>query len=230
MKKYMRSIKHWDESDRPREKLLKNGAGSLSTTELLAIILGSGTRSLTAVDLSREILKNADQDLLSLNDKSINELMQFKGIGTAKAITIKALLELIKRTKYKQKPQRKIHSSKDVYQEMYADLYNKHQEEFWLLFINNNNVLKGKKQISLGGIDMATVDLKVIFKHALLNNATGIILVHNHPSNNPNPSVEDKLITEKIKKAARLLDISLVDHLIFCDNTYFSFIDQGLLP
>jgi DNA repair protein RadC len=218
-KKNTKSIKNWAKDDRPREKLMRLGARNLTDAELLAIIISSGNMKMSAVDLSRYILSK----------KSYNELMKFPGIGEAKAVSIVAAMELINRKKFDKVPNRKITGSKDVYEEMYPVLSNLEHEEFWVLFLDRKNVIIHKKEIGKGGVAGTYVDLKIIFKKALELTASGMILVHNHPSGNTTPSSQDISLTEKIKKAAVFLDISLLDHIIFGGIKYFSFVDEGIL-
>ncbi len=224
-----KSIKNWAEDDRPREKLMKLGARNLTDAELLAIIIGSGNRKMSAVDLSRHILEKMENDLNVLAKKSYAELMKYPGIGEAKAISIVAAMELINRKKFEKKTKRKITSSKDVYEEMYSRLSDLEHEEFWVLFLDRKNVVIYKKEIGKGGVSGTFVDPKMIFKIALEHTASSIILVHNHPSGNVNPSAEDINLTSKIKNAAGYLDISLLDHIIFGGVEYFSFADKGIL-
>jgi DNA repair protein RadC len=228
-KKNTKSIKNWAKDDRPREKLMRLGARNLTDAELLAIIISSGNMKMSAVDLSRYILSEMDNDLNILSKKSYNELMKFPGIGEAKAVSIVAAMELINRKKFDKVPNRKITGSKDVYEEMYPVLSNLEHEEFWVLFLDRKNVIIHKKEIGKGGVAGTYVDLKIIFKKALELTASGMILVHNHPSGNTTPSSQDISLTEKIKKAAVFLDISLLDHIIFGGIKYFSFVDEGIL-
>jgi len=227
--KKLKSIKDWAEDDRPREKLKKHGAAKLSDAELLAILIGSGTRNLSAVDVTRNILSEMDHDLNTLAKKSIEELKKFKGIGEAKAITIAAAMELVNRKKFNQQPYRIIKSSRDVYMEMYPTYVDKQHEEFWVLYLNRKNKIIGRRDIGKGGISSTTVDPKIIFKIALQLAASSIILTHNHPSGTVSPSQEDIQLTNKIKNAAGFLDISLLDHLIFAGKDFYSFADNGIL-
>lgn len=224
-----KSIKNWAKDDRPREKLMKMGAKSLTDAELLAIIIGSGNREMSAVALSRHILSKMNNDLQILSKKSYTELMKYSGIGEAKAVSIVAAMELINRKKFDKIPNRKITSSKDVYEEMYSRLSDLEYEEFWVLFLDRKNVIIHKNDIGKGGVSGTFVDPKMIFKKALELTASAIVLVHNHPSGNINPSTEDINLTTKIKKAAEFLDISLIDHIIFGGIQYFSFADKGIL-
>ncbi|AFL82698.1 DNA repair protein radc [Belliella baltica DSM 15883] len=218
------------EEDRPREKLLLKGRAALSDAELIAILIGSGTRSLSAVDLSKYILASVNYDLGSLARMSIKDLQQFKGIGEAKAISIVSALELGRRRKNEtpQKRQR-INSSKEAYDLMKPDLMDESVESFYIIMLNRNNQLIKKQLISRGGTNATVVDPKVIFKYALEVMANSIILVHNHPSGNLKPSEQDKRLTQKLVAAGESLDVMVMDHVIFADCGYFSFADEGIL-
>jgi DNA repair protein RadC len=224
------TIKAWAEEDRPREKFMLKGKQTLSDAELMAILISSGNKDETSVELSQRILKHIDNDLHKLSRLSVKDLMQFKGIGEAKAITIAAALELGRRRKETEAPKReRIQSSKDaaeIFQPMLAD--NNH-EEFWILFLNRANLVISKKQISSGGMAGTVVDPKIIFKAALDEKASSIILCHNHPSGNIQPSEEDKKLTKKIVEAGKVLEIMVLDHLIVSHSGFFSFADEGLL-
>ncbi|MEZ4907339.1 MAG: DNA repair protein RadC [Saprospiraceae bacterium] len=223
------SIKNWAENDRPREKLLILGPNALSDSELLAIIIHSGSKNESAVDLSRRILSDSDNDLSTLSKKSVEQLMTFRGIGQAKAITIAAAMELVNRKKFSSSDTRQILSSKDVYEEIYHTLVDKHIEEFWLLILNSKNKIKSKTKISTGGTNATIVDVKFVMKKAVESLAISIIVVHNHPSENPNPSDADINLTNKIKNACHFFDIKFLDHIIFAGNNYYSFADEGKL-
>ena len=229
MKNKQISIKNWAEDDRPREKLQKHGAKSLSDAELLAILIGSGSREESAVDLCRRILSDMGNNLSNLAKKNIAELIKYKGIGEAKAISIVAAMELVKRKKFDKSIKTNINSSKQIYHEMYSLLADKINEEFWVIYLDRKNVIIDKKNISIGGVSSTTVDPKIIFKYALEFVASSIILIHNHPSGNKYPGDIDKRITERIKKGAKLLDIVLLDHVIFAGEEYYSFADAGIL-
>ena len=222
-------ITNWAKDDRPREKLLKLGPGALSDAELIAILIHSGSRTESAVDLSRRILNDLNNDLNILAGKSVRELMKYKGIGEAKAISIAAAMELVNRKRFEKKPKRKITSSRDVYEEMYPNLEDKSQEEFWVILLDRKSTIIDKKPISKGGVNATVVDPRVIFKLALEVLASSLILVHNHPSGNTNPSDMDISITNKIKNGALLMDMSLLDHIIFAGSEYFSFADEGMI-
>ncbi len=222
------SIKNWASEDRPREKLLLKGIQSLSDSELIAIILGSGTRELTAVELAKKLLQKADNNLNKLGKFSVQELMKFKGIGEAKAISIVAAMELGKRRKLSEimdKPS--IKSSKDVYEIFHPLLADLPYEEFWILLLNRSNRIINKSKISQGGVAGTVIDTKLILKTAIEQLASSIILCHNHPSGNLNPSEADVDITKKLKAASEYMDIKLLDHVIVADHAYFSFIDEG---
>jgi DNA repair protein RadC len=219
------------EEDRPREKLLLKGKSALSDAELLAILLGSGTKQLSAVDLAKYILSTVNFDLSQLAKLSVSELKKFKGIGEAKAITIVSALELGRRRKLiNELPKRfRISSSADVYQLMKPDLMDESIEHFYILLLNRNNQVLKKQLISRGGTAGTVVDSKIIFKYALEALANSIILVHNHPSGNLKPSEQDRRLTGKLKEAGKSLDIPVIDHIIFTDVAYFSFSDEGLI-
>jgi DNA repair protein RadC len=224
------SIKKWAEEDRPREKLLLKGKSSLTEVELIAIIIGSGTSRLSAVEVARSILSAHENDLHQIARLSVNDLKKFKGIGTAKAIAIIAALELGRRRKegaFTQKP--KISDAQGVYQLMKPELLDLNHEQFWLLLLKRNNEVIQKIQLSKGGVSGTVVDAKLIFKHAVELLASSIILVHNHPSGNHQPSTADINITNQLKEAGRVMDIPILDHVIFTNERYFSFADESIL-
>lgn len=224
------SIKHWSEDDQPREKLLYKGKSILSDAELLAILIGSGSRNESAVDLSKRILQQNNNQLHQLQKQTIQQLMQFRGIGEAKAVSIVAALELAKRLQLSEtKELTKIGSSADVCSLMQPVIGDLSHEEFWVLLLNNSNKVIYKLQLSKGGLTQTVVDIRLIFKTALEHLATALIIVHNHPSGQLNPSMADKDITQKIKLAGNSLDIRLLDHLIVTQSDYFSFADEGVL-
>jgi DNA repair protein RadC len=224
------SIKDWATDDKPREKLLSKGAKSLSDAELLAILIGSGTREISAVELSRTILADSANNLANLGKKSIAELTKIKGIGQAKAITIVAALELGLRKKLSEISEKpKVTSSREAFEFIQSFISDIHHEEFWVLFLNRSNRIIEKFKLSQGGVSGTVIDVRLILKKALELLASSLIVCHNHPSGNLNPSDNDKKITEKIRVAAQQMDIKLLDHLIICDNSYFSFNDEGLL-
>ena len=218
------------EADRPREKLLLKGKSALSDAELIAILIGSGTPSMSAVDLSRYILSNVNHDLFSLAKMSIQDLKKFKGIGEAKAISIIAALELGRRRKDSEPVTKPIITcSQDIYELMKSDLADEQVEYFYLILMNRSNHVIKKQLISQGGTAGTVVDSKLVFKAALDHLAQSIILVHNHPSGNLKPSEQDKRLTERLVKIGRELDLPVLDHVIFTDVGYFSFADEGMI-
>jgi len=224
------SIQDWAKADRPREKLVQNGAGSLTDAELIGILLGSGTRQVSAVSLAQLILKQHNHDLNELAKRSVKELQKFKGIGEAKSVAIVSAMELSRRRSDQgilQKP--RINSSHDLYALMKMELRDKLIEEFWIVLLTRANYLIKKHLVSRGGTANLAVDPKVIFKTALDHQAASIVLVHNHPSNNPNPSQLDIELTERLIKGGKILDIPIIDHLIFTESGYFSFADEHVL-
>ncbi|MBF4492973.1 DNA repair protein RadC [Flavobacterium sp. JLP] len=221
-------ITNWSEDDRPREKLMLKGKSVLSDAELIAILIGSGSRNESAVDLSKRILASAD-NLNVLGKMSISQLMNFKGIGEAKAITIIAALELGRRRRAEDAVELiKITSSKLVFEIMQPIIGELPHEEFWVLFLNNSNKVISKSQLSKGGIAGTIVDVRLVFKLALENGATGLILCHNHPSGNLQPSDADKQITKRLRQAGDSLDVKVLDHLIITETKYYSFVDEGI--
>ncbi len=224
------SIKDWSVQDRPREKLLTNGRKSLSDVELLAIILGSGNLDESAVDLSRRILQGSDNSLQRLSKCSINDLQKFKGVGPAKAANIIAVLEIASRINNSaQEEVVKITCSNDIFNCLRQDFSGLKVEEFWLVLLNTANKVIGKQRIGIGGVSGVVADVKVIMKLALDHMATSIILAHNHPSANKKASQQDINLTKKVNESAKLMDISLLDHIIFCGDEYFSFADEGMM-
>lgn len=224
------SIKNWSQDDQPREKLRDKGKSTLSDAELVAILIGSGNRDESAVDLSKRILASVNHNLNDLGKLSLKQLMQFKGIGEAKAITIAAALELGRRRRAEEAvKQDKISSSKSVFEVMQPILGELPHEEFWILYLNNSNKIITKQQQSKGGITGTLVDVRLVLKTALEVGATALILVHNHPSGTLKPSQADKNLTQKLKSAALSLDINVLDHLIITEKSYFSFADESLL-
>lgn len=219
------------EEDRPREKMLLKGLSALSDAELLAILIGSGNKNETAVELSQRILHSINNNLNSLGKLSINDLIKrFNGIGKAKAITIIAALELGKRRKLSETEKlEEVLSSKIVYKIFQPILGDLKHEEGWAILLNNSNKIIKKIQLSKGGITATLIDIRLLIKEALENLTPRIILIHNHPSGNPSPSPEDNHITKKLKEACRLLDIHLLDHIIICDNSYYSYQDNDVL-
>ncbi|MBK5721030.1 DNA repair protein RadC [Dysgonomonas sp. Marseille-P4677] len=223
------NIKDWAEEDRPREKMLLKGVTALSDAELLGILIASGNKNETAVELAQRILHSVSNNLNTLGKQNIKDLIKnFNGIGEAKAITIAAAMELGKRRKLAEvliQPQ--ITSSEDVYQIMHPVLADLKHEEVWILLLNRANKVIKKIQISKGGISGTVVDIRLIMKEAIDSLASAIILCHNHPSGNPSPSVDDDSITSKLKDAGQIMDITLLDHIILCEHSYYSYLDKG---
>lgn len=224
------SIKQWAVEDRPREKMLKHGFRALSNAELIAILIGSGNREESAVELSRRILSDFKNDLDILGKTSVDKLKQFKGMGEAKAINVLAALELGKRRQLSDKKVKdKINSSEDVFHLMTLELSELEHEEFWVLFLDRANNVIDKTKTSQGGVSGTIMDIRIILKQAIDKLASSIILAHNHPSGNLKPSQADKDITKKAKNAANLLDIKVLDHIIVAGIDYYSFADEGLM-
>ena len=222
------TIKSWATEDRPREKLMSKGASVLSSAELLAILIGSGNKKESAVDLSKRILESVQYNIHELAKLSLKKLTAFHGIGPAKAITIVTALELGKRRQLETFIQRpKISSSQEVFSMMQPLMGSLAHEEFWVLYLNNSNEVLSKHQLSKGGITATLVDVRLLFKKAIEMSAVAIVICHNHPSGILNPSREDKQITKKIKDGGLSLDIKLLDHLIITEKSYFSFADNG---
>jgi len=221
-------INMWADDDRPREKLLNKGRVALSDSELMAILIGSGSKEESAIDLCKRIVGDCDNNLFELGKRNVHELMKYKGIGEAKAITIVAALELGRRRKETNAVKRKkIGSSNDVFiifKELIGDI---NHEEFWVLLLNRANKILSKERISIGGVSGTMADAKVIFKVALDKMASSIILIHNHPSGNNKPSESDIRLTKKIIEAGKVLEISVLDHVIIAENNYYSFADEG---
>ena len=222
-------IRDWAKQDRPREKLMQKGVNSLTDTELIAILLGSGTKNLSVVNLAQSLLKHHNHDLRELSKCSVKELQKFKGIGEAKAITIVSAMELSRRRKKDTLSKPRINKSEDVYQLMQAELTDKLIEEFWIILLTRANYVIKKHLVSSGGPARLGVDPKIIFKIALEYSAANIILVHNHPSNNPRPSKRDIELTERLIEVGKKLDLPVLDHVIFTEDRYFSFVDEHLL-
>lgn len=224
------SIKFLAEDDRPREKFLLKGKSSLSDSELLAIIMGSGSRDETAVELARKILASVNNNWNQLSLLSVKDLTKFKGIGEVKAISIATALEIGRRRAGQEVPEKPtISNSNGAYQIFKNHLADLRTEEFWAIFMNQSNKVLHTAQLTQGGINQSIVDVRILFKTALDYFSTGIIIAHNHPSGNLKPSKEDIDITQKIKEGGALLNIQLLDHLIVTQNSYLSFSDEGLL-
>lgn len=223
------SIKQWAEEDKPREKLIKKGLFSLSDAELVALLISTGTKKLSAVDVAKLVLAEADNNLNLLGKRSINDLIKTEGIGQAKAISIIAALELGRRRKKADLQKIKITDSTiafEITQPLIGDLPH---EEFWVLYLNRANEIIDKEAVSRGGTTGTVIDNKIILKSGIEKLANGIILAHNHPSGNIKPSQNDIQVTNKIKEAAKLIDISVLDHIIIGNNNYFSFADEGII-
>ncbi len=221
-------IKDWDEQEQPREKLFLKGSIELTNTELLAILIGSGSQNETAVSISRRILTIAGNNLTDLSKFSSHKLMNFKGIGKVKALMIIAALELGRRQRNENVVEKKkVLSAKSVFEIMQPLLGYLEHEEFWVLLLNNANKVKYKWCLSVGGITATLVDVRLIFKKTLEFGATSIILCHNHPSGNLKPSQSDIILTKKVIKGANILDIKVLDHVIMTEVSYYSFADEG---
>jgi DNA repair protein RadC len=222
-------ITNWSEDDKPREKLMLKGKSALSDAELIAILIGSGSRNESAVGLSKRILASVDNNLNALGKLTIQQLMNFKGIGEAKAISIMAAMELGRRRRAEDAVElTKITSSKMIFELMQPIIGELPHEEFWVLYLNNSNKVLSKSQLGKGGITGTLVDTRLVFKAALELGATALILCHNHPSGALIPSDADKQITRKMKAAGQNLDIQVLDHLIITENGYYSFNDEGI--
>ena len=222
-------IRNWSEDDKPREKLMLKGKSVLSDAELIAILIGSGSRNESAVDLSKRILASVQNNLNALGKLSMTQLMNFKGIGEAKAISIMAAMELGRRRRAEEAMELdKVTSSKSVFEIMQPIIGELPHEEFWILYLNNSNKVLSKVQLSVGGITGTLVDARLVFKMALEKGATALILCHNHPSGTLIPSDADKQLTKKLKTAGDSLDINVLDHLIVTERNYFSFADEGI--
>ena len=223
------SIKQWAEDDKPREKLMLKGKQVLSDAELIAILIGSGSRDESAVDLSKRILAKAE-NLKALGKMTLQQLISFKGIGEAKAITILAAMELGRRRGSEEEVElKKISSSKSAFDIIHPIIGELPHEEFWILYLNNSNKVIYKSQLSKGGITGTVVDIRLVFKTAFEQNAVNLILCHNHPSGILQASDADKQITRKLKEAGKMLDVNVIDHLIVTNNGYLIFADEGIL-
>lgn len=224
------SITQWALEDRPREKMMEKGAAALSDAELLAILIGSGNTEESAVELMRRLLLSCDNNLNSLAKWEICDFSHFKGMGPAKSVTIMAALELGKRRKLQGTKERiRIACSKDIYEIFQPIMCDLEREEFWVLLLNQATKLIDKIRISVGGIDGTYADVRTILREAILQRATQIAVVHNHPSGNTHPSQQDKTLTEHIRSAATTMNIHLIDHVIVCEDKFYSFADEGLL-
>lgn len=224
----MLRISNWAEEDRPREKLERLGAQALSNAELLAILIGSGSPRESAVDLMKRVLGDCNNNLNTLGKRSIHELTAYNGMGPAKAITILAACELGKRRQLEKAEEREdLGSATAIYNHMHPIMQNLDVEEAWVLLMNRNFKLIKRLRISHGGLSETAVDVRIIIKEALLNNATIIALCHNHPSNNPRPSTDDDRLTQKLKAAADIMRIHMADHVIITDGRYYSYREEG---
>lgn len=225
-----KTIKHWAADDRPREKMITKGKGSLSNAELIAILIGSGPGGQSAVELARQVLSAVSDNLYDLSKLSIDELKQHKGIGEAKAVSIMAALELGRRWSLTSPKERlTISNSKEAYESFLPLIEDPGKENFLVAYLNQGNKIIRIERISIGGITSTLADPKVIFKNALLKEATSIMLCHNHPSGVARPSSDDRQLTRKLIKAGKILDIAILDHLIIGENLYFSFAEEGIL-
>ena len=224
------TIAHWSEDDQPREKLRDKGPQALSNAELLAILIGSGTPGTSAVELMQEVLKDCNNNLNTLGKMTIHQLMDYKGIGEAKAITILAACELGKRRQQESPEERpKLDTATKIYNEMHPQMQDLDVEEFWVLLLNQNNRLIKKMRISHGGITETAVDIRIIIREAVLANATILAVCHNHPSGNLSPSKADEELTRSIRRACELMRITFMDHVIITDGQYYSFHELGRL-
>lgn len=224
------TINQWAEEDRPREKMMQKGAEALTDAELLGILIGSGSTDESAVSLMQRILAFCDNNLNQLAKWEVRDFARFKGMGPAKSITVMAALELGKRRNLQMQAERlRISSSTDIYKLFHPLLCDLPTEEFWTLLLNQANKVIDKIRISRGGIDQTTADVRTILREALIKRATQIALVHNHPSGNINPSNDDLKLTQAVQRAAQIMNIRLIDHLVITDGSYYSFNDEGRL-
>lgn len=225
------TIKDWSVEDRPREKLLKSGVQTLSNAELIALLIGSGTREANAVHVARNILASAGNNLQELAKLTTDDLLKIKGIGTARAITLLAALELGKRKNSSYNGEAvMIKNSQTAYEVLVPTLGGLQHEEFWIIILNRAHKVIKTEKISQGGLTGTVIDTRMILKHALDKRATSLIIAHNHPSGNRKPSDADVKITRKIKNAAEIMDIQVLDHIIVAGDHYFSFADEGIMP
>ena len=224
------AINNWAEADRPREKLERLGTNALSDAELLAILIGSGTANESAVDLMKRILKDCNNNLNTLGKLSLHRLEEYKGIGPAKAITILAACELGKRRqRAKVEDAPLLNSAEAIYNYMHTTIQDLDIEEGWILMMKQNFRLIEAKRISIGGLTMAPIDIRLMMKEALMKNTTILAFCHNHPSGNTSPSHEDDLLTTRIRKACELLSIHFADHVVLTDGNYYSYREEGRL-
>ncbi len=222
------TIKEWSEDDRPREKLMNRGEAALTNAELLAILIGSGTRKKSAVELMQDILRVCDDKLARLSKMSIKELMAFNGIGEAKAITIKAAAEIgRRRTMERSDDSPQMTNASQVYEYMHPLMQDLPHEEFWAILLNNSSRIIKRTRISSGGLTATAVDVRMVLKEALIADATCIIVCHNHPSGQLRPSRDDQMLTDRLHTALNQINIKLLDHVIITDGTYYSFAEDG---
>lgn len=226
-----KSIKYWAEEDQPREKLIRLGRHNLSDSELIAILLKTGTQNDSALAIAQTILKAHDDDLNKLGRAQIDDLTGFRGIGPTKAITILAAMELGRRRQInKEVKMPLVNTSRSCYNILGPQLADLMHEEFWIIFLNRANCVIGKECISQGGISGTLVDAKVVFRRAIARSASALVLMHNHPSGNLEPSHMDIRLTGRLVQAGKLLDIQIWDHLIIAGNSYTSLADRGAMP
>lgn len=224
------SLKYLADDDQPREKFLLKGKNALSDSELLAVILGSGNRNESAVELSRRILESVGNNWHHLSLLSISDLMKFNGIGEAKAISVAVALEIGRRRAAQEIPERaQIKSADDVFKILHPVMGDLRTEEFWVIYVNQNNKVLYKERISQGGISGTIVDVRLIMKTAIEQMATGIFIAHNHPSGNLRPSQEDIKMTKQIHEAGKIMNITLIDHLIITQDSFYSFANENLI-
>lgn len=227
---YSSTLKTWAVEERPREKVMNKGIQQVSDAELLAILISSGTKNVSAVELARQILSESDNSLRELGKQSLNDLLQIKGVGPAKAVSILAAMEIgRRRAGLSQRDKISVKSSETVFGLFHPIMGDLEHEEFWLLMLNRANRVIGSYKVSQGGLSGTVIDTRIILKKALDKLASSIVVCHNHPSGNKQPSDADVKITEKLKKAADMLEIKLLDHVIIADKSYFSFADEGLV-
>jgi len=226
----LKNIKSWSPDDRPREKMLAKGASALSDAELLAILIGTGTREESALDISRKILKSVGNDLFSMGGITLKELVQFRGVGEAKAVVLLSALELGKRRRAGEfKKENRIRNSRDVYERFLEHMSNLKHEEFWVMSLSRAQQVIAMNKIGEGGLSSTIADPKKVFRIALENNAASIIVAHNHPSGNLQPSPEDNKLTNRLRENGTMMECPLIDHLVVTDNGYYSYADDGAL-
>lgn len=223
------NINQLPEDDRPREKFMAHGAETLSTAELIAILIGSGSAKESAVELSQRILNDCSNSLKTLGQMSLQELTAYNGIGAAKAISILAACELGRRRQGEETRRMKVNCANDVYLLMRHRMQDLSVEQAWIVLLNQNFKLINTIRISSGGISETAVDVRQMMRHAVINNATVMALCHNHPSGNASPSSDDDRLTQRVKKACEIMRIHLLDHVIVCDGGYYSYQERGRL-